>query len=425
MNGEQAKSPAESVVPLIAILVAIYAVSQFLRNSVGVIAPDLSRELDLSASEIGLLSSAFFFAFAAAQIPVGIAIDRYGPKRTMIGTGLLAILGTVLFALSPSPGTLVLSRALMGLGCSTFFMGPLAIYAQRFPPERFGMLASIQMGFANVGTLAATAPLAGATAAIGWRHSFLVVALIAAAIAAVAIVLVPRDPARVQPQESWAEAFRGVAAAIRVPSFWPVFFVHLTAYSSFATVIGLWAGPWLRDVYGVSLEARGNLLLLGGAAQIVGLFLWGALDRSATQYKGSVLLAGGGSAALLALAAVMPLGVVAASIWLAVFGFAVAFTPILTAHGKALFPRTLTGRGITLMNIGAIGGAFLSQSVTGRLVDLFGKTPTGDYPPAAYRLVFGALAAWLLLSLIFYLCAIDPHPRRAAAQAGAKPQLGS
>ncbi len=156
---------SETALLLIAALVAIYAISQFLRNSIGVIAPDLARELDLSATDLGLLSSVFFFSFAAAQIPVGIAIDRYGPKRTMIGTGLLAILGTVLFALAPSPGTLILSRALMGLGCSTFFMGPLAIYAQRFPPERFGVLTSIQMGFANVGTLAATAPLAASAAA--------------------------------------------------------------------------------------------------------------------------------------------------------------------------------------------------------------------------------------------------------------------
>jgi predicted MFS family arabinose efflux permease len=342
----------------------------------------------------------------------------------MIGTGLLAIIGTVLFALAPSPGTLILSRALMGLGCSTFFMGPLAIYAQRFPPERFGVLTSIQMGFANVGTLAATAPLAASAAAIGWRHSFLAVAALAVAVAVLAVFVVPRDPAAGRGRESWAEALRGVAAAVRVPSFWPVFFVHLTAYSSFATVIGLWAGPWLKDVYGISLEMRGNLILLGAAAQIAGLFLWGALDRSAVSYKRPVLWAGGASAALLGLAAALPMGVTAAGVWLAVFGFAVAFTPILTAHGKSLFPRELTGRGITLMNIGAIGGTFVSQSVTGWLVDLVGKTPAGDYPPGAYRLVFGALAGWLLLSLILYVRAIDPHPRKVLVGNRLKPQLG-
>jgi MFS family permease len=418
-DDEQALGAAQPVVLLITTLVAIYAVSQFLRNSIGVIAPDLARELNLSATEIGLLSSVFFFSFAAAQIPVGIAIDRYGPKRTMVATGILAILGTVLFALAPSPGTLILSRALMGLGCSTFFMSPLAIYAQRFPAERFGVLTAIQMGFANIGTLAATAPLAASAAAFGWRPSFLAVAAMTVAVAVLVIVAVPRDPESGGAKETWAEAIRGVGAAVRVRSFWPVFFAHLTAYSSFAAVIGLWAGPWLTDVYGVSLGDRGNLLLLGAGAQIAGLFAWGALDRSATSYKRTVMIGAGGSVILLAVAALVPMGVTGAGVWLPLFGFFVAFTPILTAHGKALFPRELTGRGITLMNIGSIGGAFVSQSVTGLLVDLVGRSPRGTYPDAAYRLVFGALAAWLLLSLVFYARAADPHPRKQTLGNGA------
>ena len=89
------RTRSETALFLIAALVAIYAVSQFLRNSIGVIANDLARELDLTATQTGLLSSAFFFAFAAVQIPIGILIDRYGPKRTMLGTAVLTILGTV------------------------------------------------------------------------------------------------------------------------------------------------------------------------------------------------------------------------------------------------------------------------------------------------------------------------------------------
>ncbi len=127
----------ETAYVLITALIAVYALSQFLRNSVGVIAGDLARELALSATQIGLLSSTFFFSFAAAQIPVGIAMDRYGPKHTMLATAVLAAAGTLLFAMAPSATTLIAARALMGLGCSTFFMAPLLIYARRFPPERF------------------------------------------------------------------------------------------------------------------------------------------------------------------------------------------------------------------------------------------------------------------------------------------------
>src|SRR5918993_4244609 len=131
---------------LVATLVAIYSISQFLRNSIAVIANDLAQELDLSATEVGLLSSAFFLAFAAAQIPVGIAIDRYGPKRTMLASAVVCIAGTGLFAAAETGAAIIAPRALMGLGCSTFFMAPLAIYARRFPPEDFAFLTSLQLG---------------------------------------------------------------------------------------------------------------------------------------------------------------------------------------------------------------------------------------------------------------------------------------
>ncbi len=410
-------SRSETVLLLVATLVAAYAISQFLRNSIGVIASDLARELHLSATQTGLLSSAFFLSFAAAQIPVGIAIDRYGPKRAMLATAVLAVVGTILFALAPSAAVLIAARAIMGIGCSTFFMAPLVIYARRFPPGRFAALASLQMGLANIGTLAATAPLAISTAQIGWRASFLAVAGLTILIALAILWVVPKDARAGQERESWADALRGVAAALKVRSFWSVFFVQLTAYSCFATVIGLWAGPWLTDVHGADGATKGAILLLGASAQMGGLLLWGAMDRFWGSYKRPVLVGAAATVTLLSIAALFPLGVGSAAVWLVLFGLFVAFTPILTAHGKSLFPGALTGRGITLMNIGTIGGAFLSQSVTGFLMDLAGRSESGAYSAEGYRLVFAALAGWLLLSLVFYARAIDPHPSRHAFDA--------
>lgn len=407
-------SRSETALFLIAALVAIYAISQFLRNSIGVIANDLARELALSATQTGLLSSAFFFSFAAVQIPVGIAMDRYGPKRTMLATAVLAVAGTALFALAPSAPVLIAARALMGLGCSTFFMAPLVIYARRFPPQRFAGLASLQMGLANIGTLSATAPLALSASLVGWRASFLAIAGLTAAVALVIVWAVPRDKASGKAQESWSATFRGVAVALKVPSFWRVFFLHLTAYSCFATVIGLWGGPWLTDVHGASLTVKGNILLLGATAQMGGLLLWGAMDRFWGSYKKPVLAGGTATVLLLGVLVVFPLDLTSAAVWFVLFGLSIAVTPILTAHGKSLFPPELTGRGITLMNTGTIGGAFLSQSVTGVLMDMVGRSDSGAYLPGGYRLVFAALGGWLLLSLLFYFKAIDPHPSRHA-----------
>jgi MFS family permease len=409
---EDSGQTGSGVAALVAALVAIYSVSQFLRNSIAVIANDLARELDLSATELGLLSSAFFLAFAAAQIPVGIAIDRYGPKRTMLVSAGICALGTALFAAAPSAPFVIGARAIMGLGCSSLFMAPLTIYARRFPPERFASLTSLQLGIGSAGTLLATAPLASAAGLFGWRWTFAAFAAATAAIAVLVSALIPSDAGQGTRRERWGETFAGVAAALRAPSFWPVFLAHATSYSSFATIIGLWAGPWLSDVHGADLQLRGRVLFVGVVAQIAGVFAWGYADRFFRSYKRSVLVAASMGVALLAAAVVLPLTLTGAAVWLALFGFAVGYGPIVTAHGKSLFPPHLTGRGITLMNMGTMGGVFLFQSLTGMLVDLFGQAAGGGYPAGAYRAVFLVMGVGLAASLIPYVRALDPHPTR-------------
>jgi MFS family permease len=404
------------MVPVMAVLIAIYAISQFLRNSIGVIAPDLSAELAMDASTLGLLSSAYFLTFAAAQIPVGIAIDRYGARNTLVVCAIITAIGTALFALAPTSGVLIAARLLIGIGCSSFFMAPLAIYARRFPPERFASLTSIQLGAGSIGTLIATAPLAASAAAIGWRGSFLGLAAITVLVTIALMSLVPKRQPVESARESWGDTFRGVGAAIRVRSFWAVFVMHAATYSAFASVVGLWAGPWLADVYRADLQSRGNILLFAAAAQITGIFAWGFADRLFRSYKRAALTGAVLTSSLLGYAAIMPMTLDAARIWLVLFGLSVAYTPIVTAHGKSLFPVTLTGRGITLLNVGTMGGVFVSQSLTGILIAQF-EPQGGLYPLEAYRAVFAAIALALGTAMAIYLRAIDPHPSRHAPQA--------
>lgn len=404
------------MLPVMAVLIAVYAISQFLRNSIGVIAPDLSTELAMDASTLGLLSSVYFLTFAAAQIPVGIAIDRYGARATLVVCSIITVIGTAMFALAPTSGVLIAARLLIGIGCSSFFMAPLAIYARRFPPERFASLTSIQLGAGSIGTLIATAPLAASVAAIGWRGSFLVLAMVTALVTVAVLALVPRRQVTENVRESWGDTFRGVGAAVRVRSFWAVFMMHAATYSAFASVVGLWAGPWLADVYDAELRARGNILLFAAAAQITGIFAWGFADRLFRSYKRAALTGAAMVCCLLAYAAIVPMSLDAARIWLVLFGLSVAYTPIVTAHGKSLFPVTLTGRGITLLNIGTMGGVFVSQSLTGVLISQF-AAQAGMYPPEAYRVVFAAIGLALVVAILVYSRAIDPHPSRHASQA--------
>ena len=391
---------------LVGTLAAIYLVSQFLRNSVGVIAPDLAREIGLNAAEIGLLSSAFFFAFAAAQIPLGIALDRYGPKRCMLLCAAIAFLGTLVFAVATTPTGLVTARILMGLGSSCYLMAPLALYAKRFPPERFTLLAGIQIGIGTVGTLFVTAPLAWASASIGWRATFLAVAgLVVAGAILVAVVVREHAADRTETgqRETLRESLRGVLEVTRMPSFVPVFLMNFMSYSSYVLIVGLWGGPFLSDVYGYGLTARGDLLMLPAISHIVGVVVWGHAERYFGAYKPLVLAGALATAAALGLLAVLgkpePRTL---AIWLTVFGFLPAFLPVLIAHGRSFLPPHLVGRGMTLFNIGTMGGTFVVQLASGALIDLF-PAQAGVYPLDAYRLVFAVQAVAIVIASAAYL----------------------
>ena len=395
---------------LVGTLIAIYMVTQFLRNSVAVIAPDLARTVGLSAGDLGLLSSVYFFTFALAQLPVGIALDRFGPRRVLLVCAAIMILGCLAFAMATSSAGLIGARTLMGLGSSSAFMASLAIFARRFAPDRFATLTGLQYGIGSVGSLFATAPLAFAAATIGWRESFLVVAVVTLAAGILVAVVVKDDPVArsARSQESIGEAVYGILTVVRTPSVGRLFLMHLAAYSSFALFVGLWGGPYLSHIYGYGLTERGELLLIPALAQIAGAFLWGPADRLFGRYKPPVLLGAGltvAMLAILALAGAPPLPLLIA--WMAVFG-SLAFTPPLIAHGKSLFPPHLVGRGLTLFNMGTMGGVFLTQAVSGVVIDLF-PAEDGGYPLLAYRCVFLLQAVFVLIAMAAYLGAREPQ----------------
>lgn len=404
--------PVRATIVLVGTLGSIYMVSQFLRNSVAVIAPNLAEELQLSASEIGLLASAFFFSFSAAQIPLGIALDRYGPKACMLVCGGIAAVGAVLFALATSPGGLIGARVLMGLGSSCYLMAPLALYAHRYAPHQFASLTGIQMGLGSIGTLIATAPFAFAVAAIGWRGTFFGVAVLMLLVTICVMIVVREDgrAPRFEPKkETFAESVAGLVAAIRTPSVVQIFGLHLVTHASFVLVVGLWGGPYLTHIYGYDLTDRGNMLFVAAVAQVAAAFVWGPTDRLFRSYKKPVALGACSTAAVLAIVAmfgVLPPGWL--QLWFILIGAMSAYTPVMIAHGKSLFPPHLVGRGMTLLNMGTMGGVFIAQVVSGFLIDLFPVTD-GVYALEAYRLVFGLQAIVVVIAAIIYILAVrDP-----------------
>jgi len=239
MRYQTARSNAAmSTLLLVASLSLIYMVSQFLRNSLGVIAPDLSRDLNLDPRQLGFLSGAFFLSFAAAQIPLGMALDRFGPRMVMLWLSGVATLACLWFATAHSLAGLTGARLLMGLGCASFFMAPLLIYARLFSPARFATLTGIQLGLGSLGTLIATAPLALIASSFGWRTGFFIIAALTV-LAAFMVAWTTRNSLKSNASHhsgalknnphSLRESINGVAAAMKQKDALRLLLLHASA----------------------------------------------------------------------------------------------------------------------------------------------------------------------------------------------------
>ena len=406
-------SPYSAIaIAVVITLGVLYIVSQFLRNSVGVIAPNLADEIGLSPMQIGTLSSIYFFCFAAMQLPLGVALDRFGPKLCILVSVGFTVLGCAVFALAHSAGQLVAGRALLGFGTASLLMAPVALYARWFPPERFSTFAGIQLGVGSLGAIFATAPLAYSTATFGWRMTFLGVGVCAALIGVVVWLIVTDDPPGVKStprRETLRESIAGIWQVIRTPSIGRIFLVQLSSYPSYVLIVGLWGGPYLTHVYGYDLKGRGDILFVAALAQVLGSFFWGPSDRIFGRYKVPIMIGTGSS--FIALALLAALGTLPLPLLIFVFaliGFSTGMTSVVMAHGRSLVPPHLLGRTITLLNIGTMGGGFLVQFVSGAIINLF-PTIAGAYPLEAYRLVFALQAVLVLIGFIAYFGSRESH----------------
>lgn len=412
MTAESGSTPPRTVSAFSAIAIAVvimlgllYVVSQFVRNSVSVIAPNLADEIGLSPIQIGLLSSIYFLCFAATQLPLGVALDRFGPKRCMLVAIGCTILGCVMFAMADRASSLVGARAVLGFGTAPFLVAPVALYARWFAPERFSTFAGIHLGLGSLGALIATAPLAFATASIGWRATFLGVGACAAVLGVLVWLIVTDDPPGVTTtprRETLREGIAGIWQVMRTPSIGRVFLVQLSSYPSYVLIAGLWGGPYLTHIYGYDLRGRGEVLFVAALAQVLGSFVWGPSERWFGRHKLPVMI--GASTCLVSLVVLATVGKLPTALLLMVFamvGFSTGMTSVVMSHGRSLVPPHLLGRTITLLNIGTMGGGFLVQFVSGTVINLF-PAEGGAYPLEAYRVVFGLQAVLVLIGLVAY-----------------------
>jgi predicted MFS family arabinose efflux permease len=421
-TGARAARPSEmrARAILIAMLAAVTSLSQFFRASGGVIAPELIRDLGLSPELLGLASGAFFIALGAAQIPVGMMFDRIGARRTVTALSVIAVAGALLHAAATSGAALVAARAVLGLGSAASFMSVVVLCARWFPTERLATVLSWIFAVSQAGILIAATPLALLTQTIGWRWAFVGAAALMAAVGVAFHVAVrddpPGAPRPTRGRETVADLLRGVVAIWRIPDITKVLAIHMFAYASMITVLGLWAAPYLYDVHGLDPVARGNVLLAMGVAQAAGMLAVGPLDRRFNTRKWIVVAFAAATIAVLLALAVIERPPTAVAIVLLVALCAVAsYSIVIVTHGRTLFPDELAGRGVTTVNLAQVTGSALLPIATGWILGGFALAP-GHYPEAGYRLVFAVIAAALGLGLLVYLRARDAKPRPHPAQ---------
>lgn len=346
-----------------------YYLSYLLRTVNAVISPSLTAELGLSAASLGLLTSTYFLAFGLAQIPVGIALDRYGPRRVEAVLLLVTAAGAAMFALGDSLQMLGVGRALIGLGVSACLMAALKGFALWYPRDRQSSMTGFIMAAGALGALTASSPLEAALPVLGWRGAFWIIAavsLVAALVIHRSLPEVPVTAARMR----LAETLRVVGGIYVAPAFLRFAASSATFIGSFMALQSLWAVPWLMSVEGFDLTQAAGVLVVLNLGNLVGQLSIGLLGvRLARRgIEPLNLLRAGYVALLLAQAAILFSFGPALVLWL-LFGFFSAVNSQSYLAASRAFEPALFGRVSTALNLMAFAGAFALQWGLGHALD--------------------------------------------------------
>lgn len=413
MPAEQAFSRSALILRVLLPFACGYFLSYLFRTVNAVISPDLSATLQLSATDLGLLTSVYFLTFAAFQLPLGILLDHYGPRRVETVLLLFAAAGALVFAFSEGLESLIVGRALIGLGVSACLMASFKACVLWFPPARLPAVNGWIMAAGGLGALTATAPVAAVLQLTDWRGLFVVLALATLLVAGALFTVVP-ERRREGPAESLRAQLGGVKTVFSSAYFWRVAPLTVLSQMSFLSIQSLWAGPWLADVAGLERAAVAQYLFLTAAAMVAGFLSMGNLASRLNRFGiRSLTVAVVGMMLFMLTQLALTLQWTAASLplWMA-FGFfgTAGILPyaVLSQH----FPPTLAGRVNTAVNLLVFVAAFVTQWGMGAIINHW---PAGTgYSPQGYQAAFALVLVLQVLALLWLLSGERRVRERAA-----------
>ncbi|HEU5089919.1 MAG TPA: MFS transporter [Roseiflexaceae bacterium] len=393
--------PTTRLLTIFVLYTFAYFLSYFLRSANAVIARDLAGEFALSPAQLGFMTSVFFASFAALQLPIGAALDRFGARLVTSIVLLLAVAGCLVFAAAPSFAMLSAGRALIGAGMACALMGTIHAYSHWFDARRLATISGITVSIGAIGGLAASTPLAWLSQQVGWRVIF-VWSAGAVALAAALIAFGARGAQRhaAHGGTHMAEHFGMVFRERRLWYLAPLMFTLIGTTLAIQT---LWGGPYVLDVLGGTPIEAGNALFAFGCGVALGYGASGWLaDRAGIE---RVMLAGSTVFVLAQLPLAFGTAFVTQPVVMALFailGFTGSFNLLLLAQVRRYFPASLSGRATTAINLFGFAGVFAIQWALGVIISLFPADAGGHYVPAAYATAFACTCVANLVALAWY-----------------------
>jgi len=393
------------------VLAGIYFFVYFHRMSSAVIARELMDEFAVSAVAIGVMSSAYFYPYAALQIPVGMLSDTVGSRKTATVFTFMAFIGATLFGLSSTFSMAVGARVLMGIGVSGVYIPTLKILSQWFRKQEFASLTGVLLAVGNFGALSASYPLAMMVIFFGWRTSFFIIGLITLILAILCWVVVRDSPKNVgvdpvvveeEHKEEKIPPLKGVKSVLTNKYFWPLAIWFFFEYGVIAGFQGLWGGPFFLDVYGMSKAQTGVMLMMVGFGMIIGAPLIGVLSDRVFRTRKWMLV----GCTIGMLVVWFPFAFLTEKMSIphlyilnfamGVFGSALI---LIFTSTKELFPLQITGIATSMVNIFPFIGGAIFQTVMGYLMDTIGKVGRA-YPSSAYALAFKFTFVAIIVALV-------------------------
>lgn len=392
-------------------LASAHMLSTLLRTIPAISLDLMARDFGTSPQALASLTSIYHFSFAASQIPVGAAMDRFGVRPVSLSLLGGTVVGTLVSALATGPASFVLGQLMLGIATSGMLMCPMTLAAKQMSAAKFGLWSGLILSIGNIGMLLSSSPLAFVVDHYGWRAGFWIAAAGGLVVALAVFALVPNQPAE---HKDEASPLSQMIEVLRLGLSRPLRGLIALALVSLATSLvlrGLWGGPWLMQIKGLSRVEAGNQLGAYTLAMIAGPLLMGMIDRKVGRRRD--LVAGTHTVAAL-LVALMALGAPHYLVaWLfgltvmpphydlilfVLIGLATSAQPLLFGMCRQLVDAQTAGKALAAVNLAFFLGTALMQSLTGAVAAFAGL-------PAV--LLF--MAAALLVGVMIFLTYTSPH----------------